>query len=144
MVLPALIFSPIGLTPQKTFDAVSSGWVDLTSSSMFREECCKYLFLPREIQTQQKYCMDWRSLLAEGKNSAKEKRFDLAIDLFSKAIKKMPEISIYEARSLAYEQIGDLESALTDSNTILELSDQCSRGYLRKARVLCLKVPLCQ
>lgn len=63
-----------------------------------------------------------------------EQDFNAAIDLYTKAIEKNPNIAVYYAnRSFAYLKIECFGYALTDATKAIELDKNYVKGFYRRA-----------
>lgn len=66
--------------------------------------------------------------------SVSEQDFNTAIDLYTKAIEKNPNVAIYYAnRSFAYLKTECFGYALTDASKAVELDKTYVKGYYRRA-----------
>lgn len=66
--------------------------------------------------------------------SVSEQDYNTAIDLYSKAIEKNPNVAIYYAnRSFAYLKTECFGYALTDASKAVELDKTYVKGYYRRA-----------
>lgn len=66
--------------------------------------------------------------------SVSEQDYNTAIDLYSKAIEKNPNVAIYYAnRSFAYLKTECFGYALTDASKSVELDKTYVKGYYRRA-----------
>ncbi|XP_023017041.1 protein phosphatase D3 [Leptinotarsa decemlineata] len=71
---------------------------------------------------------------SEANEYFKKQDFNSAIDLYSKAIEKNPNVAIYYAnRSFAYLKTECFGIALTDANKCIELDKSYVKGYYRRA-----------
>lgn len=109
---------PVGLeTPPDTFaDDIESAGASIREAMQKYKVKDKYLF----------YSMQGMKDLFNG-------RPDVAVSLFSEAIKMQPDFAeAYEDRALALEQTGDYSKALSDYNSLIALDPANKNFYLGK------------
>jgi len=109
---------PVGLeTPSDTFaDDIESAGASIREAMQKYKVKDKYLF----------YSMQGMKDLFNG-------RPDVAISLFSEAIKMQPDFAeAYEDRALALEQTGDYSAALSDYESLIKLDPANKKFYIGK------------
>ena len=73
----------------------------------------------------------------EGNEAFKDKDFQKAVELFTKAIGETPaDHTIYSNRSASYYRLGKFELALEDGEKCVDLKPDWSKGWQRKALAL--------
>ncbi|KAI9877338.1 MAG: Hsp90 cochaperone [Pleopsidium flavum] len=77
------------------------------------------------------------ALKAEGNKAFAEKKFEEAVDKFSKAIEIEPSNHVlYSNRSGAYASLKDFDHALEDANKVTEIKPDWAKGWGRKGAAL--------
>ncbi|OQO08974.1 hypothetical protein B0A48_05864 [Cryoendolithus antarcticus] len=72
----------------------------------------------------------------QGRAAYKRKDHAKALDLFDRAIGRMPSAQLYDNRSACHEKLGDLPAALSDAKKTIQLAREDPTGYLRAGKVL--------
>lgn len=77
------------------------------------------------------------SLKEQGTAAFKAKEFDKAIDLYTQAITENPtDHTLFGNRSAARYSLKNFEEALDDAEKCIEVKNDWSKGYQRKAMAL--------
>lgn len=80
---------------------------------------------------------DANTFKASGNNAFKGKKYDLAIQHFTKAIELIDnDEAFYSNRSAAYMKLGDFKRALQDGEKCIELKPDWGKGYSRSGSAL--------
>lgn len=78
---------------------------------------------------------DFTTLKANGNEEFKHKRYDVAIDHYSDALKLREDAVVYSNRSQCYINQGKFFDALRDCDTSLSLDSNYIKAYYRRATV---------
>jgi tetratricopeptide (TPR) repeat protein len=82
----------------------------------------------------------WKRVFSDAREAFAQKKFKESIALFTRALALNPaHPTLLDCRAASYEKIDQLDLALRDAKSIIQIAPTESRGYLRAGKVLALQ-----